>query len=196
MAQSNDKIINFLFEIATLRRITRHDRQVIPAENSNISDHSFRTAIIGMILAKLENCDENKVLKMCLFHDIAEARTGDANFINKSYINDVDEKRAIKDQMEDLPIEKEMIELLEELEKNESIEAKTAHDADVLDQMILQQEYFSKEEKNARIWHNYSIKFLKTGSAKAMAGKIKKTDPMEWFYRFAEEKAGEKLDEQ
>ena len=64
MAQNNDKIANFLFEIATLRRIMRHDRQVIPAENSNISDHSFRVAVIGIILAKLEGCDENKVLKM------------------------------------------------------------------------------------------------------------------------------------
>ena len=68
------KITNFFFEIASMRRITRAHSQVIPYVNENIADHSFRVTIIGMILAKMENCDENKIIKMCLFHDVAETR--------------------------------------------------------------------------------------------------------------------------
>ena len=52
-----EKIVNFLFEIASLRRLTRSHRQVIQGVTDNIADHSFRVAIIGMILAKLEGCD-------------------------------------------------------------------------------------------------------------------------------------------
>jgi len=64
------KITNFLFEIATLRRLTRSHRQMIAEVSDNIADHSFRVAIIGMILAELERCDKDKVLKICLFHDV------------------------------------------------------------------------------------------------------------------------------
>jgi len=41
--------------------------------------------MIGFILAKLEGADREKVLKMCLLHDLAEARTGDANYLNQQY---------------------------------------------------------------------------------------------------------------
>ncbi|MCK5413636.1 MAG: HD domain-containing protein [Candidatus Pacebacteria bacterium] len=65
-----NKITDFLFEIGTLRNMKRMYSQVVPQANDTISSHSFETTIIGLILAKMENLDENKVLKMCLFHDI------------------------------------------------------------------------------------------------------------------------------
>lgn len=187
-----DKIVNFFFEIATLRRLTRSHRQVIEKVSDNVSDHSFRVAIIGMILAKLENCDEDKVLKMCLFHDVAEARTGDANSINQQYLN-LHEDEARKDQMEGLPIADEMIKLLKEYEKCESKEAVVAKDADKLDQMVLQQEYFNKDRRNAEIWQNYSAKSLKTESAKILARKIRGHNPFEWLYQLLEDKTGKDI---
>ena len=187
------KIANFFFEIATLRRLTRSYRQVIQGANDNISDHSFRVAIIGMILANLEQCDENKVLKMCLFHDVAETRTGDANFINKQYV-DLREEEARKDQMEGLPIADNISELLQEYEKRESKESIVAKDADLLDQMILQQEYFHQDEKNGKIWHNHTERDIKTESAKQLAQEIRKSNPFEWLYQLAEHKTEEKIE--
>ena len=191
--QELKKIANFFFEIATLRRLTRSHRQVIQGANDNISDHSFRVAIIGMILANLEQCDENKVLKMCLFHDVVETRTGDANFINKQYV-DLREEEARKDQMEGLPIADNISELLQEYEKRESKESIVAKDADLLDQMILQQEYFHKDEKNGKIWHNHTERDIKTESAKQLAQEIKKANPFEWLYQLAEHKTEEKIE--
>jgi len=188
-----DKITNFLFEIASMRRLVRSHSQTIQEANDNISDHSFRVAIIGMILANLENCDINKVLKMCLFHDIAEARTGDANFINKQYSN-LNEEEAREDQMIGLPIADEILDLLREFEQYKSKESVVAKDADLLDQMVLQREYFYKDGQNHEIWQNYSEKLLKTESARKLAQKIRTTNPFEWFYRLAEHKTGNKLD--
>jgi putative hydrolase of HD superfamily len=187
------KIANFFFEIATLRRLTRSHRQVIQGANDNISDHSFRVAIIGMILANLEQCDENKVLKMCLFHDVVETRTGDANFINKQYVN-LREEEARKDQMEGLPIVDNISELLQEYEKRESKESIVSKDADLLDQMILQQEYFHKDEKNGKIWHNHTERDIKTESAKILAKEIRKSDPSDWWLHLIEQKTGEKIE--
>jgi len=187
-----NKIANFFFELASMRRIVRAHSQLIREVDDNISDHSFRVAIIGMNLARLEECDADKVLKMCLFHDVVETRIGDANFINKLY-SDLHEEEAHKDQMEDLPIGGEISELLKEFEQRESKEAVVATDADYLDQMILQREYFFKDPQNHEIWQNHTQLMLKSESAKKLAQEIRKTNPFEWLYQLAEQKTGKKV---
>lgn len=172
-----------------MRRIARAHVQMIHDAEDNISDHSFRVAVIGMVLAKQEGCDENKVVKMCLFHDMAEIRIGDANFLVKQYVKQ-DEEGARKDQMEGLPIGDEILQLLNEYERRESAESKTAKDADLLDQMILQREYFYKDPQNHEIWQNHTQKSLFTESAKKLAAQIRTTNPIEWLYSAAEHKTG------
>jgi putative hydrolase of HD superfamily len=189
---NTDKTINFFFEIASLRRIIRSHCQLIQSANDNISDHSFRVTIIGMILAEMEKCDVNKVIKMCLFHDLQEARTGDANVINKQYLK-LERKQALKDQLKNLPIEKEILQIIEEYENKKSRESIVTKDADLLDQMILQQEYFYADQKNKKIWQAYSLKDIKTKSAKKLAQKIEKSNPFEWEYVLYEEKTKEKI---
>lgn len=81
-----NRISDFLFEIGTLRNMKRMHCQALPQANDTIASHSFEVAITGITLAKMERADENKVLKMCLFHDMAEARTGDKNFIHSHYV--------------------------------------------------------------------------------------------------------------
>lgn len=184
---SSKIIVNFLFEIATLRRLTRSHRQMIQEVSDNISDHSFRVAIIGMILANLENYDENKVLKMCLFHDVAEARIGDANWINQQYIESR-ENEARQDQMADLPIQNEILALLKEYEELQSKESIIAKDADLLDQMVLQQEYFHKDKINGERWQEHTEKSLKTETAKQLAKEIRQSNPFEWLYKLSEQK--------
>jgi putative hydrolase of HD superfamily len=174
------KIINFLFEIGTLKNIVRSDRQVLPEENSTVASHSFRCAIIGYFLARLENVNKDKVLKMCLFHDIYETRTGDANFINKFYIQQNIE-RAYKDQLEGLS--QEVITLLDEFIKGESREAIVARDADILEQIFTQREIISKSE-DFKKWHEFQHKRLKTVSAQIISQEIPKTNPLEWIYQF------------
>ena len=187
-----NKTANFFFEIASMRRIKRAHSQVIHEADDNISDHSFRVAVIGMILAKMENCDTNKVLGMCLFHDVAEIRIGDANFINQQY-SDLHEEEAREDQMKDLPIADEVLEFLREFEQRESKESVVAKDADLLDQMVLQREYFYKDQHNHEIWQNHTGKSLNTESAKKLAQKIRESNPFEWLYQLAEDKAGIKV---
>jgi putative hydrolase of HD superfamily len=185
---NDDKIINFLFEIASLRRLIRNHHQVIEQASDNISDHSFRVTIIGMILARLEDCDSNKVMRMCLFHDLAEARTGDANFINQQYVESCEEK-VTEDQVQGLPIADEISDILKEFKENDSQEAKTAKDADLLDQMVLQQEYFYTDKENRDKWHDHTEKSLVTDSAKMLAKKIREANPFEWIYELGRQKS-------
>lgn len=190
--KNTESIVNFFFEVASLRRIVRSHRQFIGEANDNISDHSHRVAIIGFTLAKLEKANQDKVLKMCLFHDLVEARVGDANFLNRQYV-DQQETEARLDQLKNLPIAKELEAIFYEYEKRISKESKVAKDADLLDQVLVQQEYFFHDKKNKKIWQNHIIERLTTKSAREIASKIEETNPFEWHYQASEKKTGKKI---
>ena len=97
--------------------------------------------------------------------------------------------------MDNLPIAQEVMDLFKEYEKQESKEAILAKDADKLDQMILQQEYFYKDKENRIIWHNHTLKSLKSEIAKKLADNIMVTNPLDWIYRMAENKLDYRIKE-
>jgi putative hydrolase of HD superfamily len=170
--------------VGTARNLVRSHHQLIRSANDNIACHSFRTAIIGSILAELEKADEDEVLKMCLLHDLAELRTGDANFVNKYYRVE-DEEKATQDQWKDIVGGKKVISLLKEYNEGKSREAVIAKDADILDQIFSQKEYLSQRPYDFKKWHHYHEKRLQTKSALKIARLVFKTESMDWVYNFA-----------
>ena len=182
MKKNNLKtIVNFLYEVGTAKNIVRSHHQIINWSNDTIASHSFRVAIIGLILANLEKVNEDKVLKMCLLHDLAELRTGDANFMNKYYRVE-NEKKAIFDQWKDIVGGKKVISLLKEYNERKSKEAIIAKDADILDQIFLQKEYLSHRPYDFQKWHDHHEKRLKTKSALKIARLVLETETMDWVY--------------
>jgi len=147
------KLTSFFFEIGTLRKIIRSHRQTLLTDDlsDNIASHSFRTAIIGYFLAKEVGADSDKVIKMCLLHDIEESRAGDQNWIHKKYIK-VFEDEIRKEQLEKIPHSQELLNLSKEYDKKKSLEAKVAKDADLLDQILLLREYEWTGNKEAKRW--------------------------------------------
>ena len=181
---NKDRVADFLFEIGTLRNMRRMQSQILPESNDTIASHSFEVALIGMILARNENVDENKVIKMCLFHDLAEARIGDANFIHKFYVK-ADEEKALRDQVADTPIAAEVLEIIEEFEARETKEAVIAKDADLLDQILVQSATI-KNQEDKELWNENSAKGLQTETAKELAKVLSDTNPLSWVYKMAE----------
>lgn len=179
-----NKTADFLFEIGTLRNMRRMQSQVLPQANDTIASHSFEVAMIGMILAREEKADEDKVIRMCLFHDLAEARTGDANFVHKFYVK-AEEKKALSDQVAGTPIAEEVLKIIKEYEENKSKEATVAKDADLLDQILVQSAIIANEA-DRKLWNENSAKGLQTETAKALSEAISKTNPLSWVYRMAE----------
>jgi len=177
-------IVNFLYEVGTARNIVRGHCQLIRNADDTIAAHSFRTAIIGLILAELEETNEDKALKMCLLHDLAEIRTGDANFINKYYRVEQEEK-AIQGQWKDIVGGKKVISLLKEYNERKSKEAIVAKDADILDQIFLQKEYLFHRPYDFKKWHDNMERQVKTKSALKIARLVFKTRTMDWLYDFA-----------
>ena len=177
------KLVDFLYEFRILKYIQRAGLQYLkgPAKE-NVAEHSFYTAIIGWILAKLENADEEKVIKMCLIHDLPEARGGEKNLINKFYTQRLNEPKIIKEITKDHSLEKFFLdELLEEFFKEKTLEARIVKDADVLAGMLLEKECFDLGNQKARKWLSFSLKRLKIKKARQLGRFILKSNTDEWW---------------
>lgn len=181
------KLVNFIFEVGTAKNIFRSHRQVLPWANDTVASHSFRTAIIGLFLAELEGADKNKVMRMCLFHDLAELRTGDANYIQKFYRSE-DEHKAIREQWKDLMGGHEIKKLLSEYMARKTKEAAIAKDADNLDQLALQIEYLPDGSYSQKRWNGRILRMIKTKLARQLADLMIKSPPFKWLYDFLDSK--------
>ncbi len=180
-----NRIVDFLFEVGTMQNMKRMHSQYLRLAKETIAEHSFRTGIIAKVLAELEGADDNKAMKMGLFHDLAEARTGDANFVHKRYVKQ-EERKAYKDQLEEVPGGEEIIKLLDEFNKEKTKEAIVAKDADRIDQILLQKEYLQGKPYDFERWHKNIAKGLQTKSAKQLAKEIKERNPLQWLYDFSD----------
>ena len=99
-------IVNFFFELGMLKKTPRSGYQFLGSGRESVADHTFRVATIGFTMARLdEEVDAFSVMRMCLFHDLPESRTGDLNYVNKHYV-DVKEDQVVKDLAKTLPFAK------------------------------------------------------------------------------------------
>jgi len=175
-------LANFLFEVGMLKRTPRTGFQFLGSGAESVAEHSFRTAMIGYTLAQMDgSVDIGRVLQLCLFHDIPEARTGDLNYVNKKYVQ-ADETRAVDDLARQLPFGNDYRDTLTEFTDKQSREAVLAHDADQLEMILSLKEYKDLGNRNADEWYPYSVKRLQTDIAKQLAETIWDTDSTLWWF--------------
>ena len=175
-------IANFLFEAGMLKKTPRTGYQFLGSGSESVADHSFRTALIGYVLA-MDNqaADLQKVVLMCLFHDLHEARTGDHNYVNKRYVR-VSEDQASQYLLQDLAFGDSILQLLREFNRTESIEAQLAKDADQLDLILELKEQKDLGNPYAGQWLSYALKRLMSPEAKRLADEIMETDSTDWWF--------------
>lgn len=174
-------IANFLFEVGMLKRTPRTGFQFLGSGAESVAEHSFRTAIIGFTLARLDGqADVGRVVQMCLFHDVPEARVGDQNYVNKKYVK-VDEERAVEDLARTLPFGDDYRELLQDFSAKTSPESLLSHDADQLEMILALKEYKDLGNRYADEWYPFVVKRLKTEAARELADKIWTTDSSLWW---------------
>jgi len=175
-------IANFLFEAGMLKRTPRSGFQFLGAGAESVAEHIFRTTYIGYALGKLaKSVDVDRMIKMCLFHDLPEARTGDLNYVNKKYV-EAHEKKAVDDLARTLPFGNELKDLILEFNEGKTEEARLARDADQLEMILALKEYKDLGNKYADEWLVFSLKRLQTEAAKELAKVILETDSSLWWF--------------
>ncbi len=177
-------ITHLLFEVGTLRKIVRSHRQALFTDDlsDSISSHSYRVILIGYFIALEEGLDTDKVVKMCMIHDLGESRSGDQNWIHKRYLK-VFEDEITKDQFSFLPDNSELKQIAKEYSERKTAESKGAKDADHIDQLLLLREYEWQGNKEAASWLKSSThdKMLSTKTAKKIARELKTQKPSDWW---------------
>jgi putative hydrolase of HD superfamily len=176
------RIANFLFEAGMLKRTPRTGFQFLGSGSESVAEHIFRTVYIGYTLGHLsKGVDTDRLIRMCLFHDLPEARTGDLNYVNKKYVT-ADEEKAVDDLAETLPFGDDIRGLITEFREGKTDEARLAYDADQLEIILALKEYKDLGNTYADEWLSFATKRLKTDIARKLCGSILETDSSLWWF--------------
>lgn len=185
----NQEIFDYISEVGNLMFMPRsHNRSLLNTFDT-VASHAFHVGIIAYCLTRMEKLtheDGIKALSMGVFHDNAEMRTGDLDFIAKNYAT-TDETKAIKDQLKNLPFGADLIKIFEEYEERKTLISKCAKDADSLEQMYQEWVLMHTGNTMAKRWFEGStinrIPYLRTKSAKLIAKIMLKRHPHQWWWK-------------
>ena len=176
----------FLFECGLLKRIMRTGYAFLGQGKESVASHTFGVAMAALMLVELSprknDLDIEKLLKFCLYHDVPEARTGDANAVNKLYVT-IDEESAIQDMTHGLPGGEEVRALLHEYRECATPEALLVHDADQLDMLLSLKENLDTGSSDAAIWIPHVRARLRTDEGRALAESILEEHWAGWWMR-------------
>jgi putative hydrolase of HD superfamily len=177
------EIADFLFEVGMLKKTPRSGFQFLGSGCESVAEHILRTLFAAYVLCKMEpDADELKVLRLCLMHDLPEARTGDMNYVNKKYVT-VDEKKAIRELAEPLFFGGEIEEVLAEFNGKETRESLLARDADQLSLILQLKECGDLGNHYSREWIRFAVQRLATENARRLAEDILATDSSNWWFK-------------
>lgn len=117
------KIIHFCEE---LKNVTRHS-YTSKGRHESTAEHSFRLALMAYFMKdEFHYLDMNKVITMCLIHDLGEVITGDIPVFDKSEQDEEKESEVLNSWVQTLPepYVSELSALYHEMNQLESDEAK------------------------------------------------------------------------
>lgn len=132
------ELLEVLSVAAKLKDTTRHS-YTEKGRHESVAEHSFMTTLMAFFLRdEFPEADMDKVIKMCIVHDLGEAFTGDIPAFEKTNENEQHEENLLLDWVETLPemYADELKYLFEEMAKRESLEAKIYKAIDGLEALI------------------------------------------------------------
>lgn len=115
----------------------------------SVAEHSWRTVLMAYFLQdEFPEADMDKVIRMCLIHDLGEAFTGDIPSFEKHAEDEREEERLLCQWVEQLPepFRTELLALYAEMEARETTEAKIYKAIDNLEAVI------SHNESDLKTW--------------------------------------------
>lgn len=121
-----------------LKCITRHCDTSVGVRET-VAEHSWRVALMAMLLEdEFSDIDINKVIKMCIIHDLGEAFTGDIATFNKTNADESKEEHLFYQWVNTFPENQKnsFLKLLSEMDALETSEAKLFKALDKLEAVI------------------------------------------------------------
>lgn len=192
---SAEQFIAFLNKVEKLKSVPRHC-VTSDGVQENVAGHSWRAALMAYLMKnELGEIDIDKVIRMCLLHDIGEAVTGDIPTFFKNEEHEQVEKKAVDDLLSGLPkpLYEEVSALFAEMEALATKEARVYKALDKLEAVI------QHNESDISTWLPLEYELQQTYAAKSVQGfpfleslqeqAVKRTKE-----KIAEQEAGKNID--
>ena len=133
-----DTLLDFMALVEKLKCSTRHS-WTSDGRRESVAEHSFRLCVFAWLVKdQIPDVDADRLIRLCLFHDLGEAVTGDIPAFEKD-----DEDRRTEREAWDMitkrlpvPYSTELSGILQELEENQTKEAQLAHALDKMEALI------------------------------------------------------------
>ena len=133
-----DEFLSILIVAEKLKCNTRHS-DTSSGRRESVAEHSWRVALMAMLLEdEFADVDINKVIKMCLIHDLGEAFTGDIATFDKTPADTEREDKAYEKWVNSFPtVQKEQfLKLLAEMSALQTKEARLYKALDKMEAVI------------------------------------------------------------
>jgi len=121
-----------------LKDATRHS-YTSGGRHESVAEHSWRAALMAYFLRdEFPEADMDKVIMMCLIHDLGECFTGDIPVFEKTKAHEDTEEKLLNDWVSSLPepYASEMAALYQEMAERQTLEGKIYKAIDSLEAVI------------------------------------------------------------
>lgn len=133
-----EKLLETLHTINKLKDTTRHC-YTPGGRHESVAEHSWRITMMAFFVRdEFPEADMDKVIKMCLIHDIGEVFTGDIPSFNKTQNNEDTEESLLTNWVNSLPepYRSELSDLYSEMAAQETVESRIYKVMDNLEAVI------------------------------------------------------------
>lgn len=130
--------LNFLNIAEKLKCNTRHS-YTSSGRHESVAEHSWRLALMAyLVREEFPEADMDRVIQMCLFHDMGEAVTGDIPCFEKTGREEAAEEEAVARLLQQLPApsRRTVEQLFQEMKEQQTVEAKLYKALDKLEALI------------------------------------------------------------
>ena len=132
------KLLDAITVAERLKDTTRHC-YTAKGRHESVAEHSWMMTLMAFFMRdEFPEADMDKVIRMCIIHDLGEAFTGDIPTFEKSDADEEREEALLERWVESLPEEyaKEMSALYKEMGERKTLEAKIYKAIDGLEAVI------------------------------------------------------------
>ena len=132
------EFLNIMAVAERLKDATRHC-YTSGGRHESVAEHSWRAALMAFFLRdEFPEADMDKVIRMCLIHDLGEAFTGDIPSFDKTKADEEREERLLNRWVAELPqpYGAEMAALYAEMNARQTLEARIYKAIDNLEAVI------------------------------------------------------------
>jgi putative hydrolase of HD superfamily len=173
----------FCYEFGMLSHTPRSGFVFLGSGEQSVAEHTCRTLGIAFLLARLveEPVDELRLMRLLLFHDLPETRSGDLNYMNQKYVQ-VNWDRLLGEMEAELPFGQEMVAYVREFEERATPEARVARDADQLELLVSLRELVDSGNPRAADWIPSVRARIQTPAGQRLAEELLQTHCDEWWF--------------